>query len=306
VPRLSVVIPTFRRPDALPRTLAALERQTVPPGDFEVLVVDDPVEDDAAAVAASVAAARRPYAVEHLHRGARGVSAARNAGWRAARAELVLFLGDDILADPSLLAEHLAWHERRPEETAGVLGAVRWADGLRVTPFMRWLERGVQFDYASIPGEEASWAHFYTANVSVKRALLERAGGFDEAGFPFLYEDLELGRRLADHGLRLFYNRRASAGHLHASDVEDWRRRMAATAEAERRWVARRPEMPAWFHDRFAAAAARPRVPAAAGRLAARVPPGAPVVGRAAAAVADLHFRQQLAPAFLAAWEAGG
>jgi len=304
MPELSVVIPTYRRRDALPRTLDALSRQTIDPGRVEVIVVDDPVDDDSTAVAAMLGPERRPYALRHLHRGARGVSAARNAGWRAAEAPLVMFIGDDILLRPDALAEHLAWHARHPEDEVGVLGRVEWADELEVTPFMRWLEHGIQFDYVSLRGNEASWTHFYTANISLKRVMLERVGGFDEERFPFLYEDLDVGRRMSVHGFRLLYNHAALGEHLHQTSIDEWRRRMAATAPAERRWVEAYPDMPAWFHDIFEVAERRRRVPAPAAKLAARIPPRLPVVGPRAAMVADLHFRQQLAPAFLDAWRA--
>ena len=304
MPELSIVVPTYRRRDALTRTLRALGHQTVEPGAFEVIVVDDPVEDDPEAVAAAIGAQRRRFEVRQLHRAARGVSAARNAGWRAAPSRLVLFIGDDILPAPTMLAEHLAWHRRHPEDELGVLGRVEWAGELRVSPFMRWLERGIQFDYGALQDQEAPWTHFYTANVSLKRAMLERIGGFDEERFPFLYEDLDVGRRLSEHGFRLLYNPAALGEHLHPTDIHEWRARMAATASAERRWVAAYPDMPAWFHDLFAAAERRPRVPALPARLAARVPRRTPLIGPAAAAVADLHFRQQLAPSFLEAWRA--
>jgi glycosyltransferase involved in cell wall biosynthesis len=304
VPELSIVVPTYRRRDALPRTLDALGRQSVGAEAFEVIVVDDPVDDDSEAVAAAIGADRRPFAVRQLHRAARGVSAARNAGWRAATSRLVMFIGDDILPTPRMVAEHLAWHRRHPAEHVGVLGRVEWAGELRVSPFMRWLERGIQFDYGALHEGEAPWTHFYTANVSLKRTMLERIGGFDEERFPFLYEDLDVGRRLSEQGFRLLYNPVALGEHLHATEIGEWRSRMAATARAERRWVSAYPDMPAWFHDLFAAAERRPRVPALPARLAARVPPGTPVVGRLARAVADLHFRQQLAPSFLEAWRA--
>lgn len=297
-----MIVPTYRRRDALARTLAALERQSLAAEAFEVLVVDDPVEDDSAAVAALLGARSRPFALRHLHREARGVSAARNAGWRAAAARVVMFIGDDILLAPHALEEHLTWHRQHPEDEVGVLGRVEWASELRVTPFMRWLERGIQFNYPSLEGSEAPWTHFYTANVSVKRVMLERIGGFDEERFPFLYEDLDVGRRLSEHGFRLLYNRAAIGEHLHQTDVEEWRRRMAAVAPAERRWVEAYPDMPAWFHDIFEAAERRRRVPAPVGRVAPRIPAAIPVIGPRAAALADLHYRQELAPAFLEAW----
>jgi len=301
---LSVVIPTYRRRDALPRALDALDRQTVSPDRFEVIVVDDPVEDDSAAVAALVEPDSRPYALRHLHREARGVSPARNAGWRAAEGRLVMFIGDDILLRPDALAEHLSVHARHPEDEAGVLGRVEWAGELTVTPFMRWLEHGIQFDYESLHGAEAPWTHFYTANISLKRVMLERIGGFDEERFPFLYEDLDVGRRLSVHGFRLLYHPAALGEHLHQTGIAEWRRRMAATAPAERRRVEAYPDMPAWFHGIFEAAERRRHVPAPLGSVAARVPARIPLIGPRAAMVADLHYKQELAPAFLAAWRA--
>ena len=304
VPRLSVVIPTYKRPDALPRTLAALERQTIPAADFEVLVVADAQEDDAERVAAQVAAEDRPYAARVLHRHAAGVSAARNDGWQAAQAPLVMFIGDDILADPTLLAEHLAWHERHPDERVGVLGHVRWADDIEVSAFMRWLEHGTQFDYPTIDGEEAGWGRLYTSNVSLKRALLERAGGFDEENFPFLYEDLDLGYRLSELGLRLLYNPAARAQHLHHSTVEEWRSRMANTARAEHRFVTLHPGLEPWFRNRMADVMRHPPARGRTGRHLLRwVPPGTPWLGPKVWGNATLYYRQQLAPAFLQAWD---
>jgi GT2 family glycosyltransferase len=303
VPDLSVVIPTYRRPDALPRTLAALERQTTPPDRFEVIVVDDPEDDDSAAVAEIVRAPSRPFATRHLSRAKFGVSAARNAGWRAAGAPLVAFIGDDILLAPDALERHLAAHAREPDAAVGMLGLVVWARELRITPFMRWLEEGIQFDYRSLPGDEASWAHFYTSNVSVKRSMLERVGGFDEERFPFLYEDLDVGYRMAEHGFKLIFDRHAVGEHLHQTTLDAWRGRMAATADAERNWVELHPELPAYFHDRFAEAAAGPPGSALAARAIGLVPRRTRVMGERVWTSADRYFSRELAGPFLAAWE---
>jgi hypothetical protein len=181
---------------------------------------------------------------------------------------------------------------------------VDWAAEIATTPFMRWLEHGIQFDYPAIEGDEASWFNFYTANISLPRALLEDAGGFDEQRFPFLYEDLDLGYRLDQRGFRLLYNRRATAEHLHPTSIDEWRRRMASIATAERRWVEHRPEMPAYFHDKFEEAAKLPPSPGRTAPLLRFFGPGTPLVGPWAWAGADLYFRQQLAPAFLDQWRA--
>jgi GT2 family glycosyltransferase len=306
-PRISVVIPTRRRRDPLARTLAALERQTLEPAQFEVVVVGDP-SDDLAEVEAVVDAPRRRMATQVITGVTDNASASRNAGWRRASGTLIVFIGDDILTGPDFLALHLARHERDGDPSTGVLGLVRWAKELQVTTFMRWLDRGVQFDFGALEGRDAAdWWHLYTANVSIPRAALERVGGFDAERYPFLYEDLDLGRRLNDAGgFRLLYEPRAVGDHLHAPTLEEYRGRIAAVAAAERRWVADDPEHVAYFHDKFASAARQP--PARGrGRLLARwVRPGTPLLGRRTWDSVDVFYRQQLAPEFLAAWDENG
>lgn len=301
--RLAIVIPTRGRPDRLARTLDRLggQRPGLAEQGAEVLVV---TEDDASEVAAAERAiGERAFAVRCLARRAPSVAAARNAGWRASDASLILFLGDDILADPQLVAEHLGLHARQPDRRVGVLGAVRWAPDLRVTPFMRWLERGLQFDYRGIRGEDAGWGRFYTANVSVKRALVEDVGGFDES-FEFSYEDTELAYRLSREGLRLLYAPAASAEHLHPTTVADWRVRMRAVAAGERRMVAKHPDFTPYFHDRFIRAVAKPPARGRGARLAHVVPRTMPGLGPRVWASAEGRWEQELAHAFLAAWQA--
>lgn len=299
--RLSVVIPTFKRPDALPRTLDQLERQTVGPDAFEVIVVDDAGADDPDAVARCIG--DRAFRVTQLHRHAPGVSAARNAGWRAAEAPLVMFLGDDILAAPDLVEQHLTWHDRNPEPTTGVLGHVRWARELRRDAFMMWLDRGIQFDYGSIKQTEVGPGYFYTSNISLHRAMLERVGGFDEQAFPFLYEDIDIGLRMAELGFRLLYNPKARAEHLHQPRLEDWQKRMAATAHAERTWVARHAGQSPYFKELFEPALARPEHRGRRGRaLLPWVPRWVPLAGRRIWDNADVYFRQQLGRPFMDAW----
>jgi GT2 family glycosyltransferase len=295
--QLTVVMPTYNRPDALPRSLDALSRQTLDPGIFELVLVEDAKNEFAPVVG------QRPFAVRVLRATKPGASAARNIGWRAARAPVVVFLGDDIIGAPDLLEQHAAWHEQRPEDATGVLGHVRWARELKGTAFMRWLNRGIQFDYGTIRGTEAGAGHFYTANVSLKRSMLERTGGFDEDGFPFIYEDIDLGIRLFEHGFRLVYNERATAEHLHQPRLEEWRVRMARTAPVERRWIERHPGQRPYFHDRFADALRRPPVRGRKGRLLmGLIPRSMPVVGERIWANGDLYFRQQLGKPFMDAW----
>lgn len=301
MPELSVVIPTLGRSPALARALDALATQRDVPGELEVIVVRDAAGESGGAIEA--AGARRDGRFRALAAQRPGASAARNLGWRAADSPLVLFLGDDILASPRLVAEHLAWHRTHPADEVGVLGLVRWARELRRTAFMRWLEHGIQFDYPAIRGEEAGWGRFYTANASVKRSLLERAGGFEEEGLPFLYEDLDLAYRMSRLGFRLLLNRRARAEHLHPTDLAAWVDRARLLGAAEREFVARHPEVQPYFHHLFKTAAAAPPGRRRGRHLIRVLPRWVPWLGARAWESADLQYRQALAPHFLRGWE---
>jgi GT2 family glycosyltransferase len=295
--RLSVVVPTLNRPDALPRCVEHLRGQTLDPAAFELIVVED-VKNEAPPEIGET-----PFAVRLLKGERPGASSARNVGWRAARAPVVLFLGDDILGEPGLLERHVQMHDTHPDNGIGVLGHVRWARELPRSAFMVWLDHGIQFDYGAIKGDEAGPGHFYTANVSLKTAALERVDGFDEITFPFTYEDIDLGVRLFETGFRLLYDRGARAEHRHEPRLEDWERRMGFVAESERAWLERHPESPPYFHDRFAEAISYgPRRGRLGVALLHRIPLRTPVLGQRVWENADVYFKQQLGRAFMNAW----
>lgn len=296
--RISVVIPTFNRPDALPRTLDRLARQTFDPERFEVVVVEDTKNE------APVEPPRARFPIRVMRADAPGASNARNAGWRAAAHPVVLFLGDDIIPAPDLVARHAALHGQHRRDDVGVLGHVDWARELKRTAFMIWLDNGIQFNYPSINGTKAGPGHLYTANVSLKRAALERVGGFDADRYPFLYEDIDLGIRLFEDGFRLIYDRDAAGEHLHDPQLERWKARMAIQARAERSWIRHHPGEQPYFHTRFTDALRRPAVNGRLGRvLLPYVPRTTPLIGPRIWARADLYFRQQLGRPFVDAWD---
>lgn len=298
---LSVVISSFGNSEGLRRVLDGYGAQHPALDPFEVLVVVDAA--DPHPEAAEAALGDRPYAARILRGSKPGLSANRNAGWREASAPLVLFGDNDTVPDPRLVAEHLRWHRRHPVEEVAVLGHVRWAREVRVTPFMHWLDHGVQFDFPFIEGIEAGWGRFYGANISVKRSFAERVGGFDEERLPYGYEDLDFGYRASKLGLRLLYNRRARVEHLREFDLEFYKRRVRRTARAELEFVRKHPEIEPYFFRMFSHAARLHRVRGRGRHLIRWVPRGFPLIGERAWRSADLFFRQELAPDFLEAWE---
>ncbi|MBW3607465.1 MAG: glycosyltransferase family 2 protein [Actinobacteria bacterium] len=228
---LSVIIPTRDRVDILMETLARLAVQETTCA-FEVLVVDDGSSDATVPTLRSLAE-RSPLSVSLLEQGSRGPAAARNSGIAAARGAVCLFIGDDTWPRADLVERHAARHRRRPEPQAALLGHVEWASESAPSPFMGWLNSGIQFDFDQIiDPEDVRGSCFYTANVSAKRSFLLANGGFDEAFADAAFEDIELGLRLERAGMRLAYDAAAVVEHFHPYDLPASLRRMRTLGRA--------------------------------------------------------------------------
>jgi len=298
---LSVVIPTRASYDTLSRVLDGLSRQRLGHARYEVILAVDASEEDPAAVEAAIG--KREYAVRRVMPDRPGASANRNAGVRAAAAPLILFIDNDTVPRPDLLAQHLLWHERHPDEATGVLGLVQWAREVKVTPFMRWLDTGIQFDYANMVEGDVGWGRFYSANVSLKRRFIESVGPFDEERFPYGYEDTDWAYRASKLGFRLLYNPRAVVDHLRTMTLDFWKTRIRRVAASEYQFCRVHPEMDPWFQPRFVVATKSPPARGRGVRLAPYVPPRFPWLGARVWRSVHSKYMQELAPHFLEAWD---
>lgn len=284
----------------LTKVLDGYAEQDAAPGTFEVLVVADLAEPAPAAVQEAIG--ERPYPVRRVTAKVPGLSANRNAGWRAAQAPIILFTDNDTIPTRGLVSEHVEWHRRYPGDSTVVIGPVRWARGINVTPFMKWLDHGIQFDFHSIEGTGASWAHVYGANSSIKKHFLELVGGYDEARLPYGYEDLDWGYRARSHGIRVMLNRNAVVDHWREMTVDHWRARANRLAVSEWTFCQLHPDFPPWYHRLFSEAADAPPQNHYAATLTRFVPRGVPLLGRRVWRRADLYWRQQIGAPFLATW----
>jgi hypothetical protein len=229
---VAVVIPTQNRWDVLERTITALRAQSAI--GFQIVVVVDKGAELPEFMAG----------VDVVHRNRRGVGAARNDGVKATDRPLIVFLGDDTIPEPDFMERHLAMHRRYPEIEVGVLGAVHWHPEVGRGRYQQWLDwSGTQFEYHTIVGDEAGWGRLYTSNVSLKRELYLKVGGFDEE-FQFGYEDIELGLRLHNAGFRLLSEPNARVAHVHRYEWPAIERRFRLVGGGEYLMVRKHPDFP--------------------------------------------------------------
>jgi GT2 family glycosyltransferase len=245
-PRISVVVPTYKRPELLAKCLESLRTQDLPGEAYEVVVVDDGSGDGTEAVL--MEHARTWPALRWFTQAKnRGPAAARNRGVAEATSPLILFIDDDIVATPDLLRRHLEFYDTNDGNALGVVGHVQWHPELPVTDFMRWLDgTNLQFAFETMVAGpvEHPWEAFYTCNLSLPRRLLEEAGFFDER-FPYpAFEDIDLGLRLARLGFRLTYVPSARAWHSRAVTLEVFCRRMRTVGESAVLLREAQPDLP--------------------------------------------------------------
>lgn len=196
---VSVVIASRNRRELLADTVTSVGAGTLLPA--EIIVMDQSDAD------APPPAWRVPpsVALRHLRIPARGVSAARNAGARAADSPLVAFLDDDMSADPGWLAS-LVRVLVAEGPAAAVTGRVTAGEPERKGAFVpATADRLRPTTYTGrLPIDVLAGG-----NMAMYRNNFLRMGGFDErlgpgTSFPAA-EDNDLGFRLLGAGLRIVF-----------------------------------------------------------------------------------------------------
>jgi glycosyltransferase involved in cell wall biosynthesis len=184
-PLVSIVIPAYNCAAFIDEALQSVYRQTY--SHWEIIVVDDGSTDATSSVLAPHRKRIRYFAQEN-----KGTAAARNAGLRRARGELIAFLDNDDVWLPEKLEFQIrvmhAWPECGLVFTDGktFTGAgVRRESVLsgRLDPWLRAHATGDPLVAKGWMVRELFFANEISSasSVMVRRELVERVGGFDEA-----------------------------------------------------------------------------------------------------------------------------
>jgi len=179
---VSVVVPTFKRPDLLHRCLDALLAQDFDPANYEIIVVDDAASDETRQQVECLAECIKPcgYTLRYLPmadpRSTHGPAAARNLGWRAAGGSIVAFTDDDCIPTPEWLKAG----------TKALTCGVASASGCVIVPLKHTL---TDYENNAAGLEECP---FVTANCFCRHDALVMVGGFDERFTAAWREDSDL------------------------------------------------------------------------------------------------------------------
>jgi len=224
-PDISVIVCTHNRSKELRRLLESLEVQKVDANScWEVIIVDNNSSDDTRPVVERFADHSR-LNLDYLLEKRQGKSHALNRGVSAARAPILAFTDDDVIADPWWVTEMLAATQAYDNNCFGGAVVAAWPDSAP-----RWLLK----PHPRSPVGSAIVAHdlgpqprFYTfrddppvgANLFFRRAVFDKYGGFRAdlgpgSGARFAYgEDSEFCYRLMKAGEKILYLPQAKVFH---------------------------------------------------------------------------------------------
>lgn len=211
---LTVIIPTYNRPDCVRRCLECLMAQE--PGPDQIIVVDASPDTRTRDVVAEF------EGVEYLRneRGAGFMTHSRNIGLTRARGEVVAFLDDDAFAHPGWTRNIVSAYSdpsvggvggralnRHPdEETTGADRIGRITRAGELTGF-----------FAADPGQIIKVDHIIGCNMSFRREVLQELGGLrDDYPGTELREETDLCFRVRKLGYHLLFTPYAVVDHIGA------------------------------------------------------------------------------------------
>ncbi len=214
--QVSVVIATYDRRRLLEKTLPALLSQQFPSADYEVIVVVDGSTDGTLEFLRTQTSTNL-HIIEQRNQ---GQAAAINAGVRAARGDILLFLDDDIVCGPTLVAEHA--RAPRHGQTCLAFGPVLVASEGRDSLVLDWA-RTFCDDFFTKEVKQSPDLGWYgclaSANSSVPRSVIQSIGFLDES---FTRKnDIELGHRALDAGYRFVYIPEAVTHQIYVKTQRD-------------------------------------------------------------------------------------
>jgi GT2 family glycosyltransferase len=219
------VVCSYNGSRTIRQTLEALRAVRYPK--FEVVVVDDGSTDSTAAIAGE-------YEARVISTSNQGLSAARNAGWQAARGEIVAYLDDDAMPDVHWL-QYLA-SVFMAHDYAGVGGPNL---GVPEDGFVSQCVDHAPGNPTHVLLTDREAEHLPGCNMAFRRSCLEAIEGFD-AQFRIAGDDVDLCWRLRQRGWKLGFHPGALVWHHRRGTLGGyWRQQLnygRAEAMLERKW----------------------------------------------------------------------
>lgn len=180
---ISVVVCTYNRQKFIGKALECLAAQTLPPDQFEIIIVDNNSTDQTASISRAFVAARPELRARYVLEEQKGLSFARNRGLKEASFPIITYIDDDAEAVPALLETILHFMQAHPQ-AVGVGGKIipKYSESEEPAWMNSYLNGFVgRLDYGEQPQLFRQPAMKYPAgcNMTYTASVLKEVGGFN-------------------------------------------------------------------------------------------------------------------------------
>jgi glycosyltransferase involved in cell wall biosynthesis len=204
--KVSVVIPTYQRCNSVNRVLSALDSQSFPYDEYEVIVSIDGSQDGTKEM---VMEFESQYDLDYIWEPNSGRAFACNRGIRRARGEVLIILDDDMEPSFEFIEAHFNAHSKN--SMLGVMGAAPITIDRSSSLAARYIAEEFNSRLKKISDSRYKFQirDFYGGNLSINLENILNVGGFDEIFKGYAHEDIELAYRLIKHGVEFVYDKDA-------------------------------------------------------------------------------------------------
>lgn len=207
---VSVIVPTYNGEKKINGILEALAAQVF--SDFELIVAIDGSTDQTEVLVGSYS--DRFKALRTVSQKNKGRATIRNLGAREARGELLIFFDDDMIPNPRAVENHLLFHQSSIYDVI-ICGSQIENDEKCETDIQKykaWLTQKWTRGFANAINPIRRDNLFLTAaNLSLKKSLFLKLGGFDERLRDI--EDYEFAVRALKQNTHIFFDKENIAFH---------------------------------------------------------------------------------------------
>ena len=233
-PVASIIVPSYRGADRLPQLLDSLAAQKDSTPSFEVVVVVDCVDDGSVALLENESRLDLRSIVFPENRGR---VAALNAGFEAARGDVLIRCDDDLLPAVDYVAAHVSAHQDGP---GGVIGL--YLNEYSTTPYAEVYGKDADQRFRRDAYNSASavtW-RYWAGNCSITREIWEAVGPYDSEYRLYGWEDVDYGYRIHAAGFEVHLAPELETPHRVAAVTTAVRSRRASHSGAARRLFERK------------------------------------------------------------------
>jgi len=181
-PKISVIIPAYNEEKLIGRSIEALQKQTLPSDQYEIIVIDNNSTDNTYAIA-------KNYKVSvYLYKEIQRVAAARQFGASKAKAPILAFMDADSVADNDWL-EAIVTHFAKNKSLMAVCG-VALPNGGAMHVKMGFYSYNQFLRINQLFGIVLAWGF----NFAIRKSAFDRIGGYNLALSS--YDDAEIALRV--------------------------------------------------------------------------------------------------------------